>query len=239
MPLSHRTHPNGVHHLAISTGDIKTQIAFFTDVLGAELKALYWMHNAARVWHGFLKLSDSCYLAFAQGPEFHKIARIEGVTHAPQASAESSPGTMTHLALNVTDEAELLAMRDRIRSRGIICIGPVDHGLCKSIYFAGPEGLNLEIATSEGNGIDARQWIDPEVVSLAGISPEELARYVRPAAFEDRGGGVPQPSYDPTKPLQKWAPERLERALAGDDVAVSMAEPPVKLEPGKLEPVRG
>ncbi len=69
------------------------------------------------------------------------------------------------------------------------------------------------------------------MVALAGISPEELARYVRPAAFEDRGGGVPQPSYDPSKPLQKWAPERLERALAGDDVAVSMAEPPVKLEP--------
>ena len=36
---------NGVHHLAVCTGDIKAQIEFFTDVLGAELKALYWMHG--------------------------------------------------------------------------------------------------------------------------------------------------------------------------------------------------
>ena len=31
------TKPNGVHHLAISTADIKGQLAFFTDVLGGEL----------------------------------------------------------------------------------------------------------------------------------------------------------------------------------------------------------
>ena len=41
-------HPNGVHHLAISTKDIKKQIEFFTDVLGGELKALYWMHEIGR-----------------------------------------------------------------------------------------------------------------------------------------------------------------------------------------------
>ena len=31
---------SGVHHLAISTADMKGQLTFFTDVLGAELKAL-------------------------------------------------------------------------------------------------------------------------------------------------------------------------------------------------------
>jgi catechol 2,3-dioxygenase-like lactoylglutathione lyase family enzyme len=34
------TRPNGVHHLAVSTADIKPQIEFFTDVLGCELVAL-------------------------------------------------------------------------------------------------------------------------------------------------------------------------------------------------------
>ncbi|MBU6272284.1 MAG: VOC family protein, partial [Betaproteobacteria bacterium] len=32
--------PNGVHHLALCTADIKQQIDFFTDVLGMELVAL-------------------------------------------------------------------------------------------------------------------------------------------------------------------------------------------------------
>ena len=49
---------NGVHHLAICTADIKRQIEFFTDVLGAELKALYWMHGVEGAWHGFLRLNE-------------------------------------------------------------------------------------------------------------------------------------------------------------------------------------
>ena len=44
---------NGVHHLAISTKDIKAQIEFFSDVLGAELVALFWMHGVPGGWHGF------------------------------------------------------------------------------------------------------------------------------------------------------------------------------------------
>ncbi|MEZ5228995.1 MAG: VOC family protein [Acidimicrobiales bacterium] len=36
---------NGVHHLAVNTANIKEQIEFFTDVLGAELVGLFWMHG--------------------------------------------------------------------------------------------------------------------------------------------------------------------------------------------------
>ena len=62
------TRPNGIHHLAISTGDIKSQIEYFTDVLGCELVALYWMHGVEGFWHGFLRLNDSSSIAFVQGP---------------------------------------------------------------------------------------------------------------------------------------------------------------------------
>ena len=60
------TKPNGLHHLAISTGDIKRQIAFFSDVLGMELVALYWMHGVQGAWHGFMKLNDRASIAFVQ-----------------------------------------------------------------------------------------------------------------------------------------------------------------------------
>ncbi|MGH0033854.1 MAG: VOC family protein [Myxococcota bacterium] len=36
---------NGAHHIAPRTRDIKVQIEFFSDVLGLELVALYWMHG--------------------------------------------------------------------------------------------------------------------------------------------------------------------------------------------------
>ena len=224
---------NGIHHLAIATADIKQQIEFFSDVLGMELVALYWMHGVEGAWHGFLKLNDTSYVAFVQTPEIGGIERTLGVTHAGNAGNPVAGGAMQHVALNVDSEAELLALRDRIRSRGVTVLGPIDHGMCKSMYFAGPEDLSLEIATSE-EPIDARAWIDPEVVDLAGISPEELARYRQPAAYEGEGGGVPQPAFDPEKPWMRGYPQAVYEAVVKtpDEVLAersSETEPPVRV----------
>src|SRR4051794_3867111 len=225
---------NGVHHLALCTGDVKAQIEFFTDVLGAELKALYWMHGVDDTLHGFLKLNDHSYVAFVQNGRIADIEPQLGVSHAANPGEPSAPGTMQHLAFNVDSDAELLALRDRIRDRGVNVMGPLDHGMCRSIYFAGPEGLNLEISTSE-QGIDERAWIDPEVVEKAGISAEELARYTRPAAFEDRGGAVAQPPIDPSKPHMAYPPAVYERLMTmPDDVLtarLSQPDPPVAVTP--------
>ena len=90
--------------------------------------------------------------------------------------ANCARGTMQHVALRVKDDAELHAMRDRLRAKGVPVIGPKDHGFCKSIYFAGPENLSLELSFST-EPINAEAWIDPEVVALAGIDADELARY--------------------------------------------------------------
>ena len=53
-------------------------------------------------------------------------------------------GTMQHVAFNVDAFEDLMALRDRIRDRGVQVFGPIDHGFVQSIYFAGPEGLALE-----------------------------------------------------------------------------------------------
>jgi len=223
---------NNLHHLAISTGDIKRQIAFFSDVLGAELVALYWMHGVEGTFHGFVKLNDKVSIAFVQGPKTGSIAPIMGVSHSGNAADPSAPGTMQHLALNVDGKAELLAMRDRIRSRGVNVVGPIDHGFCQSIYFAGPEHLALEISTSDAP-IDARAWIDPEVVALTGISAEELAAFRAPAPYAGEGGSVAQPPYDPAKPQVSFPPEVYKRMLAMPDevftARTSEPTPPVRL----------
>ncbi len=221
-------HPNGVHHLAISTTDIKAQIEFFTDVLGGELKALYWMHGVENTFHGFIELSPECYIAFVQHPGNTKRQEL-GVTHAGTAAGPMPGGTMQHLALNVDSLDELLELRDRIRSRGIVALGPIDHGMCKSLYFAGPEGLCLEIAT--GGGIDERSWIDPEVVSLAGISAEELRQFIAPAGYERPAAPVAQPVPDPSKPNLGYPAAAYEKVVAlPDEVFWNSVEnqPPVR-----------
>jgi catechol 2,3-dioxygenase-like lactoylglutathione lyase family enzyme len=224
-------HPTGVNHLAIATRDVKSQIAYFTDVLGCPLRALYRMHGADGVWHAFVELNPSSYVAFVFHPD-NPDTRELGVTHAADPTGTVASGAMQHVALHVGTFDELLAMRDRIRSRGVPVIGPVDHGFCESVYFAGPEGLLLELTT--GAPIDPRAWIDPEVVELNGISAEELESYKNPAPFERHETPVPQPAYDPAKPHIPYPAEVYEQLLATpDDVVWKMAsqpDPPVRLD---------
>ena len=221
---------NGLHHLAISTGNMKAQIEFFSDVLGMELVALYWMHGVEGTWHGFLRLNDTASVAFVQNDKIKATKSNLGVSHAGSPALPSAPGTMQHLAFNVDSDEELLNMRDRIRSRGLNVIGPLDHGMCKSIYFAGPENLSLEIATSSGE-IDAHAWIDPEVVALAGINAAELRSFTVPALDKGDGGAVPQPPYDPAKPHQRFPDAEYRQLIALPDSVVkqmlSETEPPV------------
>jgi catechol 2,3-dioxygenase-like lactoylglutathione lyase family enzyme len=211
---------DGVHHLAISTKDMRGQLEFFTDVLGGELKALYWMHGVADTVHGFVKLNDACYVAFVQGPSNASIEPVMGVSHAGSASGVSAPGTMQHVAFNVKDLDELLAIRDRIRDRGYNVFGPLDHGLCHSIYFAGPENLALEVATSE-EPIDERKWIDPEVVRLMGIDDALLDRLKQPEQFASRGGAVQNPPVDWSRPQLDMPRAMLEKLMAMPDAEVT------------------
>ena len=185
---------NGIHHLAIMTADVKTQIKFFSDVLGMKLKALYWMHNVDGYFHAFMELNKSCSVAFVFSPEVQSIETKFGISHSGNPVKPCAPGTMQHVAFNVSDEKELLLMRDRIRSRGVRVLGPLDHGFCQSIYFGGPENLVLEVSTS-ADAIDSEAWIDPEVVELNDISESELEAFKNPKAYSNEAGNpVPQPA---------------------------------------------
>ncbi len=223
----------GLHHLAICTADMKGQIEFFTDVLGMELVALYWMHGVENTWHGFLRLNDESCIAFVQGPGIKDIPVRLGQSHAGNPGSPCAAGAMQHLALRVKDEAELLVMRDRIRARQVPVLGPIDHGFCKSIYFAGPEKLTLELSYSPA-AIDAEAWIDPEVVELAGIKPEELARFKAPAVDPGDGGQVPQPDLaSPGPHMSGYTDVAYEKLMSMPDDRVlarlSATEPPVDL----------
>ena len=222
----------GLHHLALCTADMKSQIEFFTDKLGMELQALYWMHGVENTWHGFLRLNDESSIAFVCNPEIEGIEVQMGVTHAGNPGANSAAGTMQHLALKVKDRDEMMAMRDRLRAKGVPVLGPMDHGMCVSMYFAGPENLSLELSYSS-EPINNAQWIDPEVVALAGISEEELERYKNPAAFPGSGGSVAQPAIGETSTgphMTNYPPGHYEASMSiPDEVVLTMveSEPPV------------
>ena len=102
------------------------------------------------------------------------------------------------------------------------------------IYFGGPEGLALEVATSGGATAPLDNdgtWIDREVQELAGISDDELAALMNPADYRAEGGAVKQPVYDPDKPHNQYPKEIYEAMLAAPDEVITgaskkWAEPP-------------
>ncbi len=223
--------PNGIHHIAIMTADIKTQIAFFTDVLGCKLSAIFDMHGVPGAFHAFVHLNDHSYFSFVQMDDIGEIPATLGITHAGTGAGKAAAGVMQHLAFNVDDEADLLAIRDRIRVKGVNVMGPIDHGVCKSIYFAGPEGLTLEVATSDRE-MDQKLWIDPKVLERVGISPDEAARFMAPDNYAGAGGTVAQPPYDPGKPHQAYPEDMYKAMMAMPDEMiakmVSYNKPPVE-----------
>jgi catechol 2,3-dioxygenase-like lactoylglutathione lyase family enzyme len=222
--------PTGIHHIAIMTGDMKRQIAFFSDVLGCRLVAIFDMHGVPGGFHAFLHLDDHCSFSLVQLPGTGDIPIEIGKTHAGSGSGKSAPGTMQHLAFKVDNRADLLAIRDRIRKKGVNVIGPIDHGMCQSIYFAGPEQLALEVAWGDA-AIEPKRWIDPAVLEKIGVSAEEAARYAAPDDYAGEGGAVPQPPYDPDKPHNVMPEAMYKQILAAPDEVIwkmaSYAEPPV------------
>lgn len=220
-------HPRGVNHLALSTCDMKSQLEFWCDVLGCPLKALYWMHGVEGTFHGFVELAPDSYVAFVQHPG--NTADIQlGVTHAGTAAQPVTAGTMQHVALHADSLDDVLALRDRLRDRGVQVLGPMDHGFIQSIYFAGPEGLSLEICC--GTDIPADQWIDPEVQHLCDISDEELDALKHPAAYTPPAQPVPQPPGDTGRPKMLPEPAHdLMMSLPDDHVWAHLSEttPPV------------
>lgn len=220
--------PDGIHHIAIMSANMKEQLTFFTQVMGFPLVGLFDMHGVPGGKHAFLKMADASYFSVVELAGIADIPSTLGITHAGTGAGKCAPGTMQHIAFRAPDEAGLLAMRNRIRSHGIPAIGPIGHGFCKSIYFAGPEGLTLEVACKVTE-VDPARWVDPKVLAKCGISGEEAEAMMGPApcAAEEL---VAQPAYDPAVPNMAYPAEALKMILATPDTVVaaqSYNEPPV------------
>ena len=94
--------PTGVHHLAFMAGDIKKHIAFFSQVMGCPLVALFDMHGVPGGLHAFLRMNDHSYFSIVQLPEVEEIPIEIGKTHAGNGALPSAPPTASKYPANVT-----------------------------------------------------------------------------------------------------------------------------------------
>lgn len=222
-------HPDGVHHIAIMSANMKEQLTFFTQVMGLPLVGLFDMHGVPGGKHAFLKMAEDSFFSVVELPGIAEIPSTIGITHAGTGAGKCAAGVTQHIAFRVPDEAGLIAMRDRIRSHGVPAIGPIGHGFCKSIYFAGPEGLTLEVSYAV-SAVDPARWVDPAMLAACGISGEEAQAMLNPPPCTEQGP-VPQPAYDEGVPQLAYPRETLKAILGAPDAAITMQgsydEPPV------------
>ena len=129
-----------LHHVAYRCKDAKQTADFYTKVLGLEYAMAVAEDRVPSTgeqhpyMHIFFRMDDGSFVAFFELPE-----------EAPMGRDANTPLWVQHLALRVADEEALMRNKARIESHGVDVLGPVDHGICKSICFFDPNGHRLEL----------------------------------------------------------------------------------------------
>jgi glyoxylase I family protein len=130
-----------LHHVAYRCKDAKKTAEFYTKALGLKYSMAV---SAAGVpstgernphFHLFFEMEDGSCVAFFEVPE------------SPEMQFDpNTPGWVQHLAMRVGSVEELRAAQARLKGMGLEVLGPIDHGICQSIYFHDPSGHRLELA---------------------------------------------------------------------------------------------
>lgn len=138
----------GMSHFGLMTHDIDETIAFYTEVLGFEPIAYYVREiGEGHLRQVFFDLGNGQSLEFAQS---HNVPGIKdefdaGINEGLGIDPAIGIGFI-HFAFRVDSMEELNAKQARLEKNGVKAIGPLDLDWMQSIYFADPNGVQLEYA---------------------------------------------------------------------------------------------
>ena len=134
-----------IHHVAYRCKDAKETVEFYQRVMGMDFKLAVAENEVPSTkapdpyMHVFLDAGMGNVLAFFELPNSPEMGR-DGNT----------PEWVQHIAFEVEDMDALLAAKAHIEAEGLDVLGPVNHGIFKSIYFFDPNGHRLELAANTG-----------------------------------------------------------------------------------------
>lgn len=144
----------GVHHLALTTEDMKMTTEFYVDIVGMPLVHAMKVPEGVGVGpgnrgnppyecirHYFFDMGNDSLLAFFEIPAGEK----------PQTDRDAIGG-MQHVAFAVTVN-QFEALQARLKNNGVAFDGPIDilPGMV-SIYFMDPNGIRLEACCQPSEG---------------------------------------------------------------------------------------
>lgn len=154
------------HHVAYRCIDAKETVDWYKQHLNMELTVAIAENEVPSTkapdpyMHIFLDAGMGNVLAFFEIPNSPEMGRDE-----------NTPQWVQHIALEVEDVDALVAAKEELQAKGIEVLGPVNHGVFKSIYFFDPNGHRLELAANTGT---AEQY--QELKRVAPLMIEEWSQ---------------------------------------------------------------
>ena len=139
----------GLHHAAFRCRNAMETCDFYEGVLGFPLSQALEIDRhpttgePIEYMHVFFDIgshdpASPNYIAF-----FEVRSRAAG---EPGFEFKKQWGMDLHFAMAVDSHDDLAAWRERLIARGVEVEGPIDHGICTSIYFHDPNGYRLEFS---------------------------------------------------------------------------------------------
>jgi len=145
-----------IHHVALVTNDMKKTVAFYRDLLGAQVAMSHRLPGGDGRRHYFITVAPNTVLAFFETPEAQLPA------YQPPIQPKSGRA-LDHIAFFVRDLAELEAWHTRLQ-------GKVDNlseiknlqGMVWAFFFSDPNGIVLEVMAESETGLNLPSLDDPD-----------------------------------------------------------------------------
>jgi catechol 2,3-dioxygenase-like lactoylglutathione lyase family enzyme len=134
-----------IHHVAYRCIDAKQTVDWYREKLGMDFVLAIAEDKVPSTgepdpyMHVFLDAGAGNVLAFFELPNSPDMGKDP-----------NTPEWVQHIAFEVASLDELNATKEKLESKDIDVLGPVNHGVFDSIYFFDPNGHRLELAANKG-----------------------------------------------------------------------------------------
>ncbi len=134
-----------IHHVAYRCKDAKETTDWYKGKLNMGLVLAIAENEVPSTkapdpyMHIFIDAGDENVLAFFELPNSPTMDRDQ-----------NTPAWVQHIALRVADLDALISAKEELESKNVEVLGPINHGVFKSIYFFDPNGHRLELAANTG-----------------------------------------------------------------------------------------